>query len=339
MGKHKSDDYKLSAVKYYLKVKNFDETCKIFNCSHRSLKRWVEKYIKCHNVKNKDRKEGSYKIKQKHIDMIKKIIKKYPDIYLWEIHELLQLKFDDYDISWQHLHDVIRDNNLTRKRLSQQHFPKITRGKERDEKKEVKHFFKKISKYKLSDIISIDETSIKGGLMVNYGRSELGKKCIYKTTDNKVYTKYTFVSAITTKGTIGFILYEKGGMAGERFVKFLDKILDGKKNKLIVIDNGGMHKTQQVKDKILNSGNNYLYIVSYKHYLNAIEEYFNQLKHYIKLDKPLTYKEIKESIKNSLSKIKKEHYKNYFLHAYNISRLRKERKKSNRRRENKIYKT
>ena len=58
-------------------------------------------------------------------------------------------------------------------------------------------------------MISIDETSIKGGLMENYGRSELGKRCIYKTDDNKIYRKYTLVSAITTKGTIGTTLYEK----------------------------------------------------------------------------------------------------------------------------------
>lgn len=34
MHKHKSEDYKLSAVKYYLKSKKTqEETCDIFNCS------------------------------------------------------------------------------------------------------------------------------------------------------------------------------------------------------------------------------------------------------------------------------------------------------------------
>ena len=44
MTKHKSQDYKLSAVKYYLKSKNASETCRIFECSSRSLMRWVKKY-------------------------------------------------------------------------------------------------------------------------------------------------------------------------------------------------------------------------------------------------------------------------------------------------------
>ena len=37
MTKHKSQDYKLSAVKYYLKSKNASKTFRIFECSSRSL--------------------------------------------------------------------------------------------------------------------------------------------------------------------------------------------------------------------------------------------------------------------------------------------------------------
>ena len=45
MTKHKSEDYKLSAVKYYLKgEKTQEEICKIYECSVRSLMRWVDRY-------------------------------------------------------------------------------------------------------------------------------------------------------------------------------------------------------------------------------------------------------------------------------------------------------
>jgi transposase-like protein len=46
MPKHHSEDYKLSAVKYYLQIDNQVKTCKIFKCSERSLMRWVDKYKK-----------------------------------------------------------------------------------------------------------------------------------------------------------------------------------------------------------------------------------------------------------------------------------------------------
>ena len=127
-------------------------------------------------------------------------------------------------------------------------------------------------------------------------------------------------------------------MDSERFVSFLDKILRGVKNKLIVLDNGGMHKTEDVRNKILNTGNKYLYLISYKHYLNPCEEYFNQLKHYVKLDKPIKYEDIKKSLVESLKKIGTKHYKNYFLHACDIGQLNKERKTSNRSRPRKVYK-
>jgi hypothetical protein len=39
--KHKTEDYKLSAVKYYLKHKiSMKNTCDIFECSKKSLSRW-----------------------------------------------------------------------------------------------------------------------------------------------------------------------------------------------------------------------------------------------------------------------------------------------------------
>jgi hypothetical protein len=74
--KYHSDDYKIAAVKYYKKIKNYDETCKIFECSHRSLKRWEDKYDEYNNISNKKRKSGSYKVKQKHVDYALAIIKK-----------------------------------------------------------------------------------------------------------------------------------------------------------------------------------------------------------------------------------------------------------------------
>ena len=54
MSKHKSTDYKLTAVKYYLKGKSsLDEVCHIFNCSPKSLYRWVKRYKMIKHYKDK----------------------------------------------------------------------------------------------------------------------------------------------------------------------------------------------------------------------------------------------------------------------------------------------
>jgi transposase-like protein len=69
--KHKSEDYKLSAVEYYLVGdKSQLEVCEIFKCSPRSLMRWVEKYEKDGKIKREDRK-------QLHIKFIKNTLNFY----------------------------------------------------------------------------------------------------------------------------------------------------------------------------------------------------------------------------------------------------------------------
>jgi transposase len=48
------------------------------------------------------------------------------------------------------------------------------------------------------------------------------------------------------------------------------------------MDNAVIHKSIKIREKIEKSGNNLLYSVPYHPETNAIEEFFNQLKHYIK---------------------------------------------------------
>jgi len=57
MPTHKSEDYKLSAVKYYLtEDKTQEEGCKIFKCYARSLMRWVDKYNENGEIKKAQQK-------------------------------------------------------------------------------------------------------------------------------------------------------------------------------------------------------------------------------------------------------------------------------------------
>lgn len=106
-----SSDLKLKAVKYYYKVNNYSKVCDIFECSERSLKRWIERYEKYNTVDRIPRKEGSYKIKKEHIKFIKETIKNNNDIHIKVLFLLLKNKFPDLDISRQYIHDIIRDNN------------------------------------------------------------------------------------------------------------------------------------------------------------------------------------------------------------------------------------
>ena len=60
--------------------KRHREIIEVFECSERSLKRWVERYNKNKNVNRKTRKLGSYKLEKQHIQFIKETLRKHNDI-------------------------------------------------------------------------------------------------------------------------------------------------------------------------------------------------------------------------------------------------------------------
>ena len=314
MGKHKSTDYKLSAVKYYLNNdgKSLSKTCSIFECSKYSLARWVKRYISTGSVENKPRKEGAYKIKKIHVRFIIELIKRKPTITLTDILGYFHKQFINITLSKTHLSNIIKFANLSYKKIQITHKPDTRYNIPINYDEEYKKFYSKIRKYNLNNIISIDESSINVGLSINKGREEIGKRLDKITKDNKVFVKHTLIMAITTKGVLDWILYEKGGSEHCRLIEFIKQFIEGKKNKLILMDNASCHRNQEVKDFIIKSKNDYVYVLGYHHYMNPIEKFFNQLKYYMKRDEPMSYELIKKSIRKSIKYIELKTYKNYF---------------------------
>ena len=187
---------------------------------------------------------------------------------------------------------------------------------------------------------SIDETSVSTSLTHNYCRAFLGDRCIKKTTNNEVFKKYSLVVAINNKKCISSELYQNGAVNAERFNEFLKNICSKVKGKLFVLDNGQIHKKESTKQIIKESGNYLVYTCPYHPRLNSIEQFFNQMKHYIKLDKPNTFTTLDGSVKSSIDKIKPTNYENYFIYAYNKDYYKNKlnNKKYTRRRTLKIYK-
>ena len=90
------------------------------------------------------------------------------------------------------------------------------------------------------------------------------------------------------------------------------------KNHIIILDNARSHNNDYVKKAIINSGNKYLFTIPYTPKTNAIENWFSQLKHYLKLNKKiLRYDQLKQQIKLAIKNITKENYQNYFNNSYN----------------------
>ena len=104
MPTHKSEDYKLSAVDYYLtEDTSQEEVCKIFKCSTRSLMRWVDKYKKDGEIKRHNRTPVAYKIDKNEVKYILEEIKKNKTITMEDLLVKVKEKYPSFDISRRHL--------------------------------------------------------------------------------------------------------------------------------------------------------------------------------------------------------------------------------------------
>ena len=275
-------------------------------------------------------------MKREHIIFIRSELKKKPQIYLQDLLDILKGKYPDLQITPQHLGRIVRDNDITRKRLRKIHQPGTYRGKERNHAQEVKDYVETMKKQNIHKIIALDETGIYAALHPTYARCDIGKRCYMKTTDQRVFKKYSLLVAITSKGIVGWDLYEKGAVNSERLTEFIKKKVNGKYDDcVIVMDNAGFHKTAEVKDAVNEGKNKIQNTVPYYPRSNPIEQFFSQLKHYIKKDSPISYEDIKTSIGKAMTKVKEKHLNNYFLHAFNLEMLKKDR--ATRRRKPKVY--
>ena len=317
MPTHKSNDYKLTAVQYYLvEDKTQEEVCKIFKCSPRSLMRWVERYKKEGNVDIHYRKPVAYKVKKEYVKLLVDEINKNKTITLHELNQKLKDKYKDANLSTTQIFRVINDNNITLKLTRIRHEPVKRFGKDININSKIKEFYDEVKKYKIEDIICIDETSIKSLQKRHHCYSEKGKRCVIKTQSQEVFKKYTGIFAISVDGVIEWDLYEKGGINTDRLIDFLEHNITSKlRNKLIILDNASAHRNERIK-ALVNKNNNILYAVPYQHFTNSIENYFSMLKSRLQKLDGLKYENLKENIQKVISEIPKEKYENIFKGAY-----------------------
>jgi transposase len=128
--KHKSSDYKLSVVQYFLiGDKAQTDVCKIFKCSPRSLMRWVEKYEQDGEIKRYNRKPIAYKVHKEHVKFLLDMIKKNRTITMSDLMVKLKEKHN-IELSRYHINRIINDNNVTLKLTKIRHVPEKRFGKD-----------------------------------------------------------------------------------------------------------------------------------------------------------------------------------------------------------------
>jgi hypothetical protein len=202
------------------------ETGRIFRCSPRSLNRWIDKHNSTGHIKRCNRPSVAYKVTTIHADFAKQYVVANQTVSMRELCDIIVDRFQDLRVTPQHIGTVIRDQNLTRKRTRHGHFPHQRRNQPVDRRAELRAFYNVTNGHRIDKIISIDETSLSPFMFRPYGRSEIGNRCMQRTSNNKVFTKHTFIAGITNSKILGWELYAKGGSDTARFSAFLTKLID-----------------------------------------------------------------------------------------------------------------
>lgn len=318
MPDHKSEDYKLSAVQYYLvSYETQNGVCEIFQCSPRSLMRWVQTYTQTGSIERQEKTPIAYKVRKEHVRYILSEIEKDKTITIATLQQLLQQKFPTLDISPVHIWRVLRDNGVTLKMKRVLHEPIKRFGKDINIQDNLKKFYDTIHQHNLDDIICIDETSISALQQRKFCYSQKGTRCVVKTQSQEVFKKYTAIVAISSKGVLGWELYEKGGIDTNRLSAFLTKYITTRyTNKLVILDNASSHRNEEIK-KLVNQQNTLVYTVPYQHFTNAIEGYFNILKTRLQKMNGLKYEDLRNNIENAIQTIPLQSYENLLRGAYN----------------------
>ena len=316
--KHHTEDYKISAVKYYLEHnEDMRDTCEIFNCKFQSLARWIKRYKQQGNIDRKTRKNHNLKITPEIEKFVKDYVRKYNTTTLWELSKLVNEKYKIH-LNDKSIYNILHKHKLTRKRLRSKYYPE---KKEGQEKQDLEYFYKKLNEYDYKQTICLDETSIYLNMTLSYGRSRSGTRVI-KKTNKYPYKRYNLLCAICADKVVGWKLYPErtGGVKTIDILEFYEEFIRPHyKNYLVIMDNAVIHKSKRIKEEIEYDNNHLLYSVPYHPETNAIEEYFSQLKHYIKKESPNTYTDIHSLIDTIIEKkITKEHLGNYMKHSYKI---------------------
>jgi len=147
MAPHKSTDLKLVAVRHYLQTQNQVNTCKVFECSVRSLMRWVKRYKNGDALTRQNRPPKAYKTTKEHVAFIIGMVKKNPEVTAAEVTTAFKTTFPAVALSRVHIGRIMQDNNYTLKRTRLRHEPQERFGKNVNIEDMLKKFYEEVKKH------------------------------------------------------------------------------------------------------------------------------------------------------------------------------------------------
>lgn len=302
LNKHTDASFKLRVINCYnTKKYKIKDLLNIFNISNGSLYKWLKQY-----------KNGSLKIKNKRKEKLTKEMKCYIRSYVirrvnFNYKKLILLIQKRYRIliSKSLLYKCIASMEISKKKIRKRFI--YTKQHIRDD--QITNFKKAIENTHLSNIISIDETSIDTHISNDYGWSKKGKRLIKINKNLKV--RYTVISAISNKKILLNKII-KGSANAVIFVNFIKELIELiEPTNIILLDNARIHHSNLLKEYMKTKTNKFIYNVPYSPEYNPIEKVFSMVKNTLK-NVNYTNNTIKFHINKAFTCINPNHLDNFY---------------------------
>jgi len=277
-----------------------------FMVSLSSVKRYIAQYQTKGNVQPIQQKRMQGKLTREMRKRLVRQIEAHPDYTLAQHAELWNSR-QTVQVSESCLSRAIRHMGITRKK-------KTLGAVERDE--EARRVFREfMKKLKVEDVVVVDESSTRIGMIPLYARSWRGCRVYDQATRN--YGKnITLLASLNVKGSQVAMTLE-GAVDEIAFEAYLEKVLIPtlRPGQIVMMDNLSSHKTPRVQELLTKANCQLLFFPTYSPDLSPIEEAFSKLKAFIRRRRCQTISALMKAIQKGLAEITAVDSQGWFAHA------------------------
>jgi transposase len=165
------------------------------------------------------------------------------------------------------------------------------------------------------NLVFLDETGVELGLARRYARSPQGNR-VYDLKPFYRGAKVTVIGAISLTKVVALMTLN-GAMDGQAFKVFVEKCLVPQlwSGAVVVMDNLPAHKLASITPLIKAAGADVLNLSPYSPDFNPIEQWWSQLKSFLRCFSPTTTKMVDTLIATALDLVNPQHLQNWFTNC------------------------
>ena len=315
---HKQSEYirMQSAKAVRIDNRSAEEVIKVFGLHRSCIYRWLNKYdaggldaLKSSKALGPETKLTAHEKQRLANYLLKNPTQLKFDYALWTIEMIKELIKQKFNVSYTSVHvsRILSEIGFSKQKPLQRAYEQDPAKVEQWLKKEYPAIKKEAKKEDrviyFGDEAGFHSTALYGGTWAPKGETP-----VIKTTGQRI--KINCISALNTKGSLRFMLYE-GNFNSQRFIEFFKRLLHKQNQPVtLIVDGHSTHKTKLVKDFITftNGKLKLYYLPPYSPELNPDELVWNNAKQKVSKRKhqPVIKRtSFKEKVKNTMMEIQK----------------------------------